>query len=163
MHSKGGKDILKGIENHATVASDEEEQDLQRLKIYVLSVICALTRHVTLEVTANRTYDETKLALQRVFYERGAARLMISDSEPSFKAVSKDMSNADAKGTVLWLDGWKQSKEKADLEQSFGTTFRFQNAESPELNGLIKRFHKTITHSMLSLRKAVLRCINTQE
>ena len=44
-----------------------------------------------------------------------------------------------------------------DLEKTFGTQFRFQNPESSELNGLIERMHKTITHSMLSLKQADLK------
>ena len=102
------------------------------------------------------------MAIQRVFYERGASQLMISDQEPSFKAVAKDYTNQEAKETIKWLDGWNKSDEKADLEQEYGTEFRFQHAESPELMGLIERMHKTITHSMLSLKQANLRLTQIQ-
>lgn len=46
---------------------------------------------------------------------------------------------------------------KMDLEKTFGTQFRFQNPKSSELNELIERMHKTITHSMLSLKQADLK------
>ena len=132
-------------------------QEPEKLKIYILSVTCALTRHVTFEVCENRSYDSTKSAIQRVFYERGASQLMISDQEPSFKAVAKDYTNQESKETIKWLDGWNKSEQKADLEQEYGTEFRFQNPESAELMGLVERLHKTITHSMLSLKQANLR------
>ena len=67
-----------------------KEPEKEKLKIYILSITCALTRHTTFEVCKNRSYLETKMALQRVFYERGCPRLMISDAEPSFKAVARD-------------------------------------------------------------------------
>ena len=118
---------------------------------------CALTRHTTFEVTEDRSYESTKLALLRVFYERGIARLLVSDQEPSFKALQKDFTDKDAHDTFQWLKGWKESGEKADLENTYGTKFLFQNPESSEMMGLVERMHRTINHSMLSLKQANLR------
>ena len=104
-------------------AKSENNRDAEpeKLKIYILTVTCALTKHTTFEVCENRTYETTKLALQRVFFERGTPRVMISDSEPSFKAVARDFGSRytnisheeiqEAKDTINWLDGWKKSKE----------------------------------------------------
>ena len=79
---------------------DSIKEDPKKVKVYILSVTDALTRHVTFELVPNRTYESTKMALQRVFYERGACEVMISDQEPSFKAVAKDYSNTEAKETI---------------------------------------------------------------
>ena len=111
---------------------------------------------MTFELVPNRTYESTKMGLQRVFYERGACAVMISDQEPSFKAVVKDYSNTEAKETIQWLDGSK-SDEREDLERYYGTEFRFHNPESPELMGLVERLHRIIAHSMLSLKQTNLR------
>ena len=118
---------------------------------------CAMTRQTTLEVCEDRSYESTKLALQRISYERGTPRLLISDQEPSFKAVRRDLSDKDASDAMEWLKGWKDSKEKKDIEFTFSTEFRFQNAESSEMQGLIERMHRTISSSMLTLKQANLR------
>ena len=83
--------------------------------------------------------------------------MLISDQEPSFKALERDMTDQEAKETIEWMKGWITSKEKLDLEKSFGTQFIFQHPESSELMGLVERMHKTITHSMLSLKQADLK------
>ena len=54
-----------------------------------------------------------------------------------------------------WLYGWDKCQERLDLEQTYGTVFRFQLAESAEYMALAERLNKTITHSMLSLRQIV--------
>ena len=117
----------------------------------------AMTIHTTLEVCEDRFYESTKLASQRIFYERGTPRVLISDQEPSFKAVRRDLSDKDASDAMEWLKGWKESKQKVDIEFTFGTEFRFQNAESSEMQGLIERMHRTISSSMLTLKQANLR------
>ena len=43
-----------------------------------------------------------------------------------------------------------------DLEDTYGTEFRFQNPESAEMQGLVERLHKTISYSMLALKQANL-------
>ena len=48
--------------------TDTEEKPDQKLKVYILSMTCALTRHTTLEVCEDRSYESTKLAIQRIFY-----------------------------------------------------------------------------------------------
>ena len=138
-----------------------ESREDQLIKIYILLVTCSLTRHTTLELVENRTYECTKMALLRIFYDRGAPRLLISDQEPAFKALARDFETKETKkealDTINWLNGWNQSSEKSDLEQSYGVNFRFQNPESPELMGLAERLNRTITHSMLSLRQLDLK------
>ena len=62
----------------------------------------------------------------RVFYERWALELMISDQEPSFKAIKRDYSKdedaaKEAHDTIKWLDGWHKCNEKADIEQTHKT------------------------------------------
>ena len=131
-----------------------QPSDPQMLKIYILSMTCALTRHTTFEVCEDRSYKSTKLAIQRIFFERGTSKKLIGDQEPSFKVLERDMTDQEAKETIEWMKGWITSKEKLDLEKSFGTHFIFQHFESSELMALVERMHKTITHSMLSLRQA---------
>ena len=41
--------------------------DPQMLKIYILSMTCALTRHTTFEVCEDRSYQSTKLTIQLFF------------------------------------------------------------------------------------------------
>ena len=137
--------------------SRKKADGMQQIKVYILSMTCALTRHTTFELCEDRSYESTKMAIQRIFYERGTSRLLISDQEPSFKALQRDLTDKEAKETIAWMEGWKNSAEKSDLEKSFGTQFMFQNPESSELMGLVERMHKTITHSMLSLKQADLR------
>ena len=84
-----------------------------KIKVYVLNYTCALTRHTSLEVSQNRSYESTKAALLRIFFERGPPRVLVSDQEASFKAVAKDFSKIlEHKDTVKWLDGWRESDEK---------------------------------------------------
>ena len=128
------------------------QPEIPEIKVYILSVTRAMTRHTTFEVCYNRSYEETKLALQRVFFGRGVAALMISDGEPSFKAVSKDFSTEEQQ----WMDEFKNSKERHEIEKEWGTTFRFNNPGSPEMQALVERLHSTITHSMLRLKSANL-------
>ena len=117
----------------------------------------------TEEETANETADELrhrneyKQFMLRVFYERGISRQLISDQEAAFKSIKKDFSDIETKETLDWLKGWKDSDQRKDLEQSYGTQFRFQHPESPENMGLVERLHKTITSSMLSLKQANLK------
>ena len=118
---------------------------------------CALTRHTTLEVCEDRSYESAKMAIQRIFYERGTSTTLISDQEPSFKAVKKDLSDKEAIETLKWHQGWKDSEAMKDLVTTYGTEFRFQNPESSEMMGLIERMHRIIGHSMLSLKQADLR------
>ena len=100
-------------------ATKKETDELgQQLKVYILSVTCALTRHTTFKVMEDRSYESTKLALLRVFYERGTARLLISDQEPSFKALQRDFTDKDAQDTFQWLRGRNNSGEKTDLENA---------------------------------------------
>ena len=58
---------------------DDDDEEDQTLKAYILAASCALTRHVTLEVTEDRSYEAIKLSILRLFYERGTCRIMISD------------------------------------------------------------------------------------
>ena len=141
------------ISKNTTAANPQAEEPQDQIKIYILSVTCAMTRHTTFEVTIDRSYENTKLAMLRVFYERGISRLLISDQEPVFKSIKKDFSDIETKETLDWLKGWKDSDQRKDLEQSYGTQFRFQHPESPENMGLVERLHKTITSSMLSLKQ----------
>ena len=61
------------------------------------------------------------MALLRIFFERGAPNVLVSDQESSFKAVSKDFSKIpEQKETIRWLDGWHASDEKRYLEKPFG-------------------------------------------
>ena len=145
------------ISKNTTAANPQAEEPQDQIKIYILSVTCAMTRHTTFEVTIDRSYENTKLAMLRVFYERGISRLLISDQEPAFKSIKKDFSETETKETLDWLKGWKDSDQRKDLEQSYGTQFRFQHPESPEHMGLVERLHKTITSSMLSLKQANLK------
>ena len=147
---------FKKVGNKKKVNETDDPQD-EQLKVYILSMTCALTRHTTLEVCKNRSYESAKMAIQRIFYERGSSRLLISDQEKSFQAMEKDFTNETAKNNANWLHGWNRSDEMKDLEQSYGCKFRFQNPESAEMNGLVERLHRTITHSMLSLKQANLR------
>ena len=64
----------------------------EKIKVYILNYTCALSRHTTLEVSQSRSYESTKMALLRIFFERGAPRVLLSDQETSFKAVAKDFS-----------------------------------------------------------------------
>ena len=52
----------------------------------------------------------------RVFFERGISRLLISDQEPAFKAMEKNFSDKEAKETLEWLRGWRDSDQRKDLE-----------------------------------------------
>ena len=67
------------------------------------------------------------------------------------------MTDQEAKESIEWMKGWTTSKEKLDLEKSFGTHFMFQHPESSELMRLVERMHKTITYSMLRLKQADLK------
>ena len=137
--------------------TNADEKPDQKLKVYILSMTCALTRHTTLEVCEDRSYESTKLAIQRIFYERGTSRILISNQSPSFKAVKKDLSDQEAMATLKWLQGWKASDAIEDLELTYETEFRFQNPESSEMMGLIERMNRIISHSMLSLKQETLR------
>ena len=136
---------------------DDDDEEDQTLKAYILTASCALTRHVTLEVTEDRSYEAIKLAILRLFYERGTCRIMISDMESAFKAIEKDLSEKDSKDTKDMIEGWKSSEQKIDLETSYGTQFIFQQPETPQYNGLVERMHRTISQSMLTLKQANLR------
>lgn len=93
----------------------------------------------------------------RIYFERGAPIVLVSDQESSFKAVAKDFSKIpEHKEAMKWIDGWYASDEEKYLEKTFGVQFRFQNPESPELNTSVERLQKVITYSMLSLRQADL-------
>ena len=56
------------------------------------------------------------MAIQRIYYERGSSRLLISDQEKSFQAMEKDFTNETAKNNANWLQGWNRSDEMKDLE-----------------------------------------------
>ena len=71
----------------------EEPTTEQLLKVYILSMTCGLTRHTTSEICEDRSYQSTKLAVQRIFCERGTSKIRISDQEPSFKALEGDMTD----------------------------------------------------------------------
>ena len=73
------------------------------------------------------------------------------------------MTDQEAKETIEWMKGWITSQEKLDLEKSFGTHFIFQHTESSKIMGLVKRMHKMITHSMLSLKQADLKLSQIQQ
>ena len=72
--------------------NSSSSSEKEKIKIYILNYTCALSRHTTLEVTQNRSYEATKMALLRIFFERGAPNVLVSDQESSFKAVAKDFS-----------------------------------------------------------------------
>ena len=122
---------------------------------------CSLTRHTTLEVIENGTYEATKLAMLRIFYDRGVPRLLISDREKAFMALARDYESREgrleAASDEEWLYGWDKSHKRMDLEQTYGIVFRFQLAESAENMGLAERLDKTITHSILTLRQIDLK------
>ena len=59
------KSVKKKQSNDTTDPADEQ------LKMYILSMNCALTRHTTLQTCENRSYESAKLALLKIFYERG--------------------------------------------------------------------------------------------
>ena len=84
---------------------DDDDDEDQALKAYILSANCALTRHITLEVTEDRSYEAIKLAILRLFYERGTCRITISDMESAFKAIEKDLSEKDSKDTKDMIEG----------------------------------------------------------
>ena len=86
-------------------SKDDDEDEDQALKAYILSASCALTRHITLEVTEDRSYESIKLAILRLFYERGTCRIMISDMESAFKAIEKDLSGKDSRDTKDMIEG----------------------------------------------------------
>ena len=130
-------------------SKDDDEDEDQALKAYILSASCALTRHITLEVTEDRSYESIKLAIRRLFYERGTCRIMISDMESAFKAIEKDLSEKDSKDTKDMIEGWKSSEQKIDLETSFETQLIFQQPETPQYYGLVEQIHWTICQSML--------------
>ena len=138
--------------------SDEEDEDdeIQALKAYILSATCAMTCHSSLEVTEDRSYESIKLAILKIFYEQGTSRVMIRDIEAAFRAIEKDLSEKDSKNTREMIEGWKVSEQKVDLETAYGTKFVFQHGESHEYIGLIKRMHMTISQSMLSFKQADL-------
>lgn len=52
----------------------EEPTTEQLLKVYILSMTCGLTRHTTFEVCEDRSYQSTKLAIQRFFSKEGHQR-----------------------------------------------------------------------------------------
>ena len=54
---------------------DDDEDEDQALKAYILSTSCTLTRHITLEVTIDRSYEAIKLEILRLFYEGELAEL----------------------------------------------------------------------------------------
>ena len=104
--SKKGKINLNSSEN-------------EKINVYILNCTCALSRRTTLEVSQNRSYESTKAALLRIFFERGAPRVLVSDQEASFKAVAKDFSKIqEHKDAVKWLGGWRESEEKKCLEKA---------------------------------------------
>ena len=67
------KSVKKKQSNDTTDPPDEQ------LKVYILSMTCALTRNTTLAICENRSYESAKLALLRIFYERRTHELIISD------------------------------------------------------------------------------------
>ena len=71
--------IYNKITSYLNLADDE------KLKVYILNYTCALTRHTNLEVSQNRSYESTKAALLRIFFERGAPQVIVSDQEATFK------------------------------------------------------------------------------
>ena len=85
------------------------------------------------------------------------SKILISDQEPSFKALKCDMTNHEEKKINEWMREWVTGKENLYLEKSFGTQFIFRNPESCELMRLVEQMHKTITSSKLSLKKACLK------
>ena len=77
-----------------SVEENDDDNKGQALKAYILSAYThttwAMTRHTTLEVTEDRSYESVKLAILRIFYERGTSRIMISYMEAAFRAIEKD-------------------------------------------------------------------------
>ena len=74
------------------------------LKMFILSM-SASTRHTTFEVCEDWSYQSTKLTFQRIFFERGTSKMLISDKEPSFKALERDMTDQEAKEAIEWMKG----------------------------------------------------------
>lgn len=62
-----------------------------------------MTRHHTLEVTEERSYEYTNLAVLRVVYERGIAQLLFSGQYLSFNELQKEFTNKDAQDKFQWL------------------------------------------------------------
>ena len=62
---------FKNVDKNSTQPSDP-----QMPNIYILAMTCALTRHITFEVCENRSYQSTKLAIQRILFERGTSKFL---------------------------------------------------------------------------------------
>ena len=95
---------------------EDDEVEGQALEEYILSATCAMTRHTSLEINEDRSYETIKLAILRIFYERGTCRVMISDMEVAVRDIEKDVSEKDFKDTREMIEGWKVFEQKLDLE-----------------------------------------------
>ena len=82
---------------------------------------CVLTRHSTLDIIENKSYEAVKNSFVRFINRRDTPSLCISDADSSFKALSRDYVLEDIK----WLDGFDKSEEFKFLERSYIIEFRF--------------------------------------
>ena len=101
----------------------------------------------------DKSYEAVKNAFVRFINRWGNPAMCVSDSDPSFKAVSRDYKLDD----VLWIKGFGHSKELKFLEGAYGIHFKFNTPNSSELQGLVERMNKIIIHSMLKLTQSDLR------
>ena len=63
------------MKNEISNEEDDDNDECQALKAYILIATCAMTHHTTLEVTEDRSYESNKLAILRIYYERGTFKL----------------------------------------------------------------------------------------
>ena len=122
------------------------------VKAYILTITCVLTRHNFLEVIQYKSYIEVKAAFTRFICQYGAPSLAISDCDPAFKALSRDMDSGEGMS-----EGFASSKEKRELEEEFRLKFKFNSPGAPEKNALVERIHGYISNSMLRFSESGLR------
>ena len=91
--------------------STENNYEPTYVKVYVIVFTCALTRHATLDIIENKSYEAVKNSFVRFINRWGTPSLCISDADSIFKALARDYVLEDIK----WLDGLDTSEEFKDL------------------------------------------------
>ena len=100
-----------------------------------------------------KSYEAVKNSFVRFINRWGNPSMCISDSDPSFKALSRDYKLED----LLWIKGFGNSSAIKFLENTYDINFKFNTLNSPNLQGLVERLNKIILQSMLKLSHSNLR------
>ena len=82
---------------------EEDENTPEQVKMYLLNFTDTITRSIYIEPVKSRKVKDVSAGFQIFFARIGAPRLIISDADPTFAAVGKDIARQQSL--------WKKKKE----------------------------------------------------